>query len=295
MNKMAGYSSDVGTSLWINNLVHGLAGITIKVKHAVYCASSPFQKIEVFDTYHYGQVLCLAGSVVLTERDGDVYHEMIVQPAMLSHADPRKICIIGGGDGGCLKEVLKHPSVETVTIVDIDSMVRDTIEKHFPRLAAGFKDNRVEVVIDDGFHFLKTTKAMFDVIIIDSYDPGGPVQSLETADFHRVAAQRLEKDGLAVFQTDSPIVRPEYLRQTLSLLSPLFEVARPYICMLSSFPEGICSFILAGREKNFPDRFDSARYEALANGFSYYNRDIHAGAFLLPQYLKKRVEAGRPQ
>ena len=293
MNKMVGYSSEVGTSLWINNLVHGLAGITIKVKHTVYCASSPFQKIEVFDTYHYGQVLCLGGSVVLTERDGDVYHEMIVQPAMLSHADPRKICVIGGGEGGCLKEVLKHGTVESVTIVDIDAMVKDTIEKHFPRLACGFSDKRVEVVIDDGYHFLKTTEALFDVIIIDSYDPGGPVQSLETADFHRVVAQRLEKDGLAVFQTDSPIVRPEYLRQTLSLLSPLFEAARPYICMLSSFPEGICSFVLAGREKGSSDRFDATRYDALEEGFAYYSRDIHQGAFLLPRYLKKRVEAAR--
>ncbi len=293
MNKMGGYSSEVGTSLWINNLVHGLAGITIKVKHTVCCASSPFQKIEVFDTYHYGQVLCLGGSVVLTERDGDVYHEMIVHPAMLSHVGPKKVCIIGGGDGGCLREVIKHGSVEAVTVVDIDAMVKETIEKHFPRLAVGFRDKRVTVVIDDGYHFLKMTKALFDIIIVDSYDPGGPVQSLETADFHRVVAERLEKNGLAVFQTDSPIVKPEYLRQTLSLISPLFEVARPYTCTLSSFPEGICSFVLAAREKDLPDRFDSARYDAIADGCVYYNSDIHRGAFLLPRYLKKRAEAAR--
>jgi len=294
MNKKIGYSSEVGTSLWINNLMHGLAGITIKVKHTVYCASSPFQKIEVFDTYHYGQVLCLGGSVVLTERDGDVYHEMIVHPAMLSHTKPREICIIGGGDGGCLKEVLKHSVVEAVTVVDIDCMVKDTIEKHFPRLAAGFKDKRVGIVIDDGYHFLKMTNTLFDVIIVDSYDPGGPVQSLETADFHQVVAERLMRDGVAIFQTDSPIVRPEYLRQTLLLLSPLFEVARPYTCTLSSFPEGICSFVLAGREKGSPDRFDAARYDAIADGCIYYNRDVHQGAFLLPQYLKKRAGAARP-
>jgi spermidine synthase len=293
MNKSSGYSSEVGTSLWINNLVHGLAGITIKVKHTVYCASSPFQKIEVFDTYHYGQVLCLGGSVVLTERDGDVYHEMIVHPAMLSHAGPKKVCIIGGGDGGCLKEVLKHATVDGVTIVDIDGMVKDTIDKHFPRLAAGFRDKRVDVAIDDGYHFLKTTDRMFDIILVDSYDPGGPVQSLETADFHRIVAERLEKDGLAVFQTDSPIVRPDYLRQTLSLISPLFEAARPYTCTFSSFPEGICSFVLAGREKSSLDQFDDQRYETIAGGCLYYNKDIHKGAFLLPQYLKKRAGAVR--
>jgi spermidine synthase len=294
MNKMVSYPSGVGTSLWIHNLIHGLSGITIKVKHTVYCDSSPFQKIEVFDTYRYGLVLCLGGSIVLTERDSDIYHEMIVHPAMLAHLKPLAVCIIGGGDGGCLKEVLKHPGVKSVTVVDIDHMVKETVEKHFPSLAAGFQDKRVKVVIDDGYNFLKTTADAFDVIIVDSYDPGGPVQSLETADFHHIVAQRLNADGLAVFQTDSPIVRPDYLQQTLSLISPLFAQVKPYICSFSSFPEGVCGFLLCGREKNPLDRFDAKRYETIAGSCSYYNSDIHVGAFLLPQYLKKKIREVRP-
>ena len=295
MNQMINYPSGVGTSLWIYNLVHGLAGTTIKVKHTVYCTSSAFQKIEVFDTYRYGQILCLAGSVVLTERDSDVYHEMMVHPALLSHPEPKKVCIIGGGDGGCLKEVLKHDCVESVTIVDIDIAVKETVERYFPELAKGFGDPRVSVAIEDGYQFLKTTDAGFDVIIVDSYDPGGPVQSLETADFHHIVAKRLDNDGLAVFQTDSPIVRPDYLRQTLSLISPLFETAKPYICSFSSFPEGICSFVLCSREKSSLDRFDEERYAAIADTCSYYNQDIHQGAFLLPQYIKRKIqpEAGK--
>jgi len=290
MNKMVSYPAGVGTSLWIHNLVHGLAGITIKVKHSVFCTSSQFQKIEVFDTYHYGMVLCLGGSIVMTEHDSDIYHEMIVHPALLCHTKPLRVCIIGGGDGGCLKEVLKHGTVESIVIVEIDKMVKDTIQKFFPRLSAGFEDKRVSVVIDDGYNYLKTTDRSFDVIIVDSYDPGGPVQSLETADFHHVVAQRLKNDGIAVFQTDSPIVRPDYLRQTLSLISPLFAQVKPYICSFSSFPEGICSYVLCGREKNALEQFDASRYAAIADSCTYYNGDIHQGAFLLPQYLKKKTQ-----
>jgi spermidine synthase len=289
MNKMVSYPAGVGTSLWIHNLVHGLAGITIKVKHSVFCTSSQFQKIEVFDTYHYGMVLCLGGSIVLTEHDSDIYHEMIVHPALLCHKRPRSVCIIGGGDGGCCKEVLKHGPVESIVIVEIDKMVKETVQKFFPWLAAGFEDKRVSVVIDDGYNYLKTTDRSFDVIIVDSYDPGGPVQSLETADFHHVAAQRLKDDGIAVFQTDSPIVRPDYLRQTLSLISPLFAQVKPYICSFSSFPESICSYVLCGREKNALEHFDAVRYAVIADSCTYYNSDIHKGAFLLPHYLKKKM------
>jgi spermidine synthase len=289
MNKMSTNPAGVGTSLWLNNLVHGLAGVTIKVKHSVYSASSRFQKIEVFDTYRYGMVLCLGGSVVMTEHDGDIYHEMIVHPALLCHKKPQSVCIIGGGDGGCLKQVLKHEAVESVVIVDIDKMVKDAVQKHFPALAAGFEDKRVSVAFDDGYNYLKTTDREFDVIIVDSYDPGGPVQSLETADFHNVVAKRLNSDGIAAIQTDSPVVRPDFLRQTLSLISPLFAQAKPYVCSFSSFPEGVCSFVLCGRKEKSLDRFDEQRAATIAESGVYYNADIHQAAFLLPQYLKKIV------
>jgi spermidine synthase len=290
MNKMSGSPAGVSTSLWLNNLVHGLSGVTIKVKHSVYSASSRFQKIEVFDTYRYGMVLCLGGSVVMTEHDGDIYHEMIVHPPLLCHKNALNVCIIGGGDGGCLRQVLKHTTVESVVIVEIDKMVRDAVQKHFPALSAGFSDKRVCVAIDDGYNYLKTTDKAFDVIIVDSYDPGGPVQSLETADFHHIVAQRLKGDGVAVIQTDSPVVRPDFLRQTLSLISPLFAQIKPYICSFSSFPEGICSFVLCGRKEKSLERFDEQRAAAIAASCAYYNADIHAGAFLLPQYLKKIVQ-----
>lgn len=282
---------DSGSSIWIQNLVNGFSGLTIRAKHSVFCDASPFQKIEVFDTYSFGMVLCLGGTIVLTETDSFAYHEMIVHPAMLMHKKPEKVCIIGGGDGGCLREILKHDTVKSVVIVEIDKMVKDTVEKYFPLQSEGFKDDRIHLVIDDGYHYLKTNEQTFDIIIIDSYDPCGPVQSLETDDFHRLVSLRLNPNGFAVFQTDSPIIKGESVRKTIESVSPYFKYKRPYICTMRSFPEGICSFLLCNQDEDSWKNFDSKRYESIVSDCLYYNEDMHKGAFLLPNYIKTMVNS----
>ncbi len=282
---------DSGSSLWIQNLINGFSGLTIRAKHPVFCDASPFQKIEVFDTYSFGMILCLGGTIVFTEADSNIYHEMIVHPAMLMHNSPERICIIGGGDGGCLSEVLKHDTVKEVVVVEIDKMVKDTVEKFFPNQAAGFNDPRVRVVIDDGYQYLKSYEEPFDVIIIDSYDPCGPVQSLETVDFHRLVSLRLTSEGIAVFQTDSPIVKGEFLRKTIESVSPFFQFKKPYICSMRSFPEGVCSFLLCSQNDKIFNNFDKRRYDTLKQDCHYYNQDIQDGAFMLPQYIKTLVNS----
>lgn len=283
------FNLDSGSSLWIQNLIHGISGLTIRAKHPVFCDASPFQKIEVFDTYSFGMVLCLGGTIVLTESDSFAYHEMIVHPAMLMHKAPERVCIIGGGDGGCLTEVLKHDSVKSVVIVEIDTMVKDTVERFFPVQAQSFKDSRIQVVIDDGYQYLNNHEQPFDIIIVDSYDPCGPVQSLETADFHRLVSLRLTQDGIAVFQTDSPIIKGDFVRNTIESVSPFFQFKKPYICTMRSFPEGVCSFLLCTHNQKLFDNFDNRRYETIIQDCHYYNEDIHSGAFLLPQYIKNLV------
>jgi spermidine synthase len=233
-------------------------------------------------------VLCLGGNIVLTERE-QAYHEMMVHPAMLMHEKPLQICCIGGGDGTCLKEVLKHRTVEKIVIVEIDQLVQETIKNYFPRYAAGFDDRRTELVIDDGYHFLKSNDRMFDIILVDSFDPGGPVQSLETDDFHRIVSTRLNKGGIAVFQTDSPIIRSNFLRTTIQSVSPFFSELRPYVCSIQSFPDGICSFLACANEKGLLHRFDETRYAPIAQQCEYYNNEVHTGAFMLPQYLKNAL------
>ena len=287
MDNPSTITSNSCASLWINNLVNGLSGIVIRAKRALFSGASPFQKIEIFDTYSFGKVLCLADIVVLTERDEFIYHESIIHPAMMMHADPARVCIIGGGDGGCLREVMKYPTVKAATVVEIDRIVKDAVAEHYPALAKGFKDKRARVVFADGFTFFDTTRELFDVIIVDSYDPGGPVQSLETMGFYRLLHAHLDKGGIAVVQTDSPTMKSEALRTTIMNISSLFAGYRPYVCSLSSFPEGICSFLACFKDKAAPDHFEESRYASIAPQCNYYNKDVHRGAFLLPQYLKK--------
>jgi spermidine synthase len=289
MDNSPRYDAGSNASLWIENLVNGLAGITIRAKHALYYGSSPFQKIEIFHSYAFGKVLVLADNIVLTERDEYIYHEAIVHPALNLHAGPRRVCIIGGGDGGVLREVLKYKDVESALVVEIDKQVKEAVTKHYPQLAKGFSDPRTKTVFAEGCSFLKKTKEMFDVIIVDSYDPGGPVQSLETADFYKLVHQRLDKGGIAVFQTDSPTIRGEFLRSTVATISSLFSSYRPYTCTIPSFPEGICSFVLSAKDGLSLDGFNQKRYAAVSSRCLYYNPDIHRGAFLLPEYIRKIV------
>jgi spermidine synthase len=289
MNDLNLYPESV-SSLWIQNLINGLSGQIIKVKQALYCESSPFQKVEVFETYSYGNVLCLGGSIVMTEND-DTYHEMMVHPAVLMHNKPRTVCCIGGGDGGCLKELLKYPEIEKIVIIEIDQLVPATIRNHFPALAEGFDDPRVEMVINDGYNYLKTNDQIFDIILVDSFDPGGPVQSLETSDFHEIVAQRISREGIAVFQTDSPLIRSSYIRSTIQSISPFYAVYSPYICYIRAFPDGICSFLVCTHDKEILEQFDHERYTTIASRCNYYNDVIHQGSFMLPQYLKRIVNS----
>jgi spermidine synthase len=278
--------SDSSSSLWINNLVNGLSGLSMRAKRAVVSDSSPFQKIEIFDTYAFGRVLCLADIVVLTERDEFIYHESIVHPAMMMHERPGRVCIIGGGDGGCLKEVVKYTEVKSVVVVEIDRLVKETVARFYPKLAAGFSDPRVRAVIADGCSFLDTTAELFDVIIIDSFDPGGPVQSLETVGFYKLVQAHLDKGGIAVFQTDSPTMKCDTLRSTVLTISSLFAGYKPFICALPSFPEGICSFLMCTDDPARLEAFDETRCASIASSCGYYNAEVHRGAFLLPEYIK---------
>jgi len=269
-------------------MIHGLSGLSIKAKQCLFCSASPFQKVEVFDTYAFGRVLCLGGNIVLTETE-DTYNEMMVHPAMFMHDMPKTVCCIGGGDGGCLKQLLKHPSVEKIVLVEIDQLVYDTIGNYFPSLAEGFSDKRVELVFDDGYNYLKDSDQRFDVIFVDSYDPGGPVQSLETADFHKVVSEHLNEKGIAVFQTDSPTIRGNYIRSTIASVSPFFPRYKVYLSSIRSFPDGICSFLVCSQDQNVLEQFDEKRYNVFSdNGLGcYYNSDVHRGAFMLPQAIKQ--------
>lgn len=278
-------SADCESSVWLQNLVDGLAGFSIKAKHAVHFEASPFQKIEVFDTYAFGRVLLLGGTIVYTECDGHIYNEMMTHPVMNCHKSPLDVCIIGGGDGGCLREVLKHSGVKKVEIVEIDRQVTGTVKKYFPELAESFSNNKVKTNFMDGYEWLKENNRKFDVILVDSYDPGGPVQSLETGNFYDLVKRSLKTGGMASIQTDSPQLYREKIQRTMRDLTSHFAWCRPYIATIPSFPLGTCSFILCGESGDGPRKPDASRVGKVTKLCRYYSASIHDGAFCLPKIV----------
>jgi spermidine synthase len=271
-----------GSALWIENLVDGMAGMTIRAKNVLLCESSPFQKIEVIETYSFGRVLLLGGAIMFTERDGHVYNEMITHPAMFTHAHPKKVCIIGGGDGGVLTEVLRHQSVESVVAVEIDQQVTSTVRRFFPELSGKFQDPRLELIFDDGYEWLTKCNKQFDIILVDSDDPGGPVASLETDNFLDIVKSSLNPDGIAVIQTESPELQREKIRKTQGQIASRFEWQRPFIATIPSFPLSVCSFIMCGSSADTPVATHDERVAEIASECKYFNGAVMQGAFNLP-------------
>jgi spermidine synthase len=187
--------------------------------------------------------------------------------------------------------VLKHPGVKKVVVVDIDELVVDTVREYFPDLCRGFEDSRTQLVIDDGANYLQNSTERFDVIIVDAFDPGGPIQSLSTQPFYEQLQAHLSEEGIVVIQTDSPTTNPEPLRQTLSAVSSLFESYRPYICSMPTLPEGMCSFcICSPKALDFSIR-SADKAIAIEEQCSYYSRQIHEASFALPRYVRELVSA----
>ncbi|MFP4415855.1 MAG: spermidine synthase [Chitinispirillaceae bacterium] len=273
----------IESSNWINNLVDGNSGLTLRVKQTLFCDASPFQKIEVFETYGFGRILALAGMIVLTERDEHIYNEMITHPVMLAGTPPRSVCIIGGGDGGALREVLKHDSVKKVTVVEIDRQVTETVKRFFPSMGGGFDDSRTELVFNDGYAWLEASNRTFDVIIIDSYDPAGPVQSLETGNFFELVKKALTPEtGRAVLQASSPDLNRDKIRNTMKELCRFFLWNNPYLATIPSLPNGICSFLLCRQQKNREIQW-SENADKIAEFCGYFAPQLLTGAFCLPR------------
>lgn len=276
-------ASKVEAAFWIQNLVDGNGGLTIKIKRIVAEAASPFQKIEVLESFQYGRILVLGGTIALTEKDEFIYSEMMTHPALNSLDRPRTVCIIGGGDGACLKEVLKYDPVEQVDVVEIDKLVTETVKTHFPHLASGFADRRTCLEFADGHEWIRAKDAAYDVIIVDSYDHSGPIRSLTTNVFFTSVKKALAKSGIAVFQLNSPELDPVLTKRTLDGLSNHFDFIKPYTAAIPSFPLGICGFVLCSNHQ-IPSAA-TRQPEAVTSKCRYYNQDIHQGAFLLPTHL----------
>ena len=252
------------------------------------------QHLIIFNNGQWGTVMALDGVIQTTERDEFVYHEMMVHVPMLSHGDAKKVLIIGGGDGGILREVLKHQNVESVTQVEIDQQVIDMCIQYLPNHSAGAYDNpKANIVIADGVDFVNECTEKFDVIISDSTDPMGPGEVLFTSRFYQGIKNCLNDGGVFVAQNGVSFMQTDEVTTTHQRLSPLFKEASFYSGAVPTYVGGIMTFAWATDNlelKNVSLETIEQRYQTASLTTRFYTPSVHKGSFALPQYVLDAIK-----
>jgi spermidine synthase len=271
-------SPDITTAFRVSRLLHE--------EHTAY------QHLEIYESPVFGRMLVLDGAVQTTEREEFIYHEMLAHPALCTHPAPKRVLIIGGGDGGALEEALKHP-LDRATLVEIDEAVVRTSRQYLPGVAgAAFDDRRASVVIGDGIAYAAETAERFDVVLVDSTDPQGPATGLFSPDFYRTIARRLTPGGILTVQSGSAIYQRDLIRSVRRTLRPFFPIVRTYVAAVVEYPATLWSFTLASLE---PDPLGVAP-ETIARrteGFAlrYYTPAGHQAAFAPPPFLRDATDS----
>jgi spermidine synthase len=261
----------------------------LKIGRMLYDSETEHQRIRVFENTRFGRVLTLDGVVQTTEGDEFIYHEMLSHVPILAHGAARRVLVIGGGDGGMAREVLRHRSVEHVTMVEIDAGVVEFSKKFLPSLSAGaFDDPRLDLVIADGADFVAQTDQRFDVAIVDSTDPVGPGEVLFTDTFYGRAKRCLTEGGILVTQNGVPFMQGAELAGTMRAFRSLFRDAACYLASVPSYVGGPMAFGWGtdGDARRAPVEILRERYAGSGIKTLYYTPEVHVGAFALPGYVR---------
>jgi spermidine synthase len=265
---------------------------SFKKSEILYQEKTDFQDLVIFENPLFGKGLMLDGIIQNTQADEAVYHEMMTHVPLLSHANPKHVLIIGGGDGGILREVLKHPSVEQATIVDIDKSVINFSKKYLPHLSNGaFDDPRARIIIQDAALFVKETEEKFDIIICDSTDPIGPGEVLFTSEFYGNCNRVLNEDGIFVNQNGVPFMQPTELALTAKNKAPHFKHVEFYIAPVPTYVGGHMAFGWASNKKyRVSQKKLKCRLAKVSKDLYYYTPRVHKAAFALPKFMQKQLD-----
>ena len=272
-------------------------GFYIKATRQLGEWQTRFQKMQIYETPHYGKLFRLDGFNMTSEREEFVYHENLVHPALTAHAAPKKVLIIGGGDGGSSEEALKHPSVEQVTMVEIDGDVIEVAKEHFRAVHNGVFDNpKLRVLVEDGMKFVRETQEKFDLVTLDLNDPMGPAEALYSTEFFQQLRAILAPGGALTLHIGSPVARPERVAELAQRLNGVFRIVRPYIMYIplygSLWAMAVCSDKLdpkAYTADEIDRRIDARKLQEL----KYYNGETHEGVFALPNFVRDLVTPAR--
>jgi len=271
--------------LWAEEIHQGVVGMRFRVRRGLFAGESDYQRVDIVETEGFGRMLFNDGAVMVSERDEFVYHEMIAHVPAFVHPRPERVLVIGGGDGGTVRELLRHPSVARCRLVEIDPVVVQACREYLPSMAAALDDPRVEVTIGDGVKFVAETDERFDLVLVDSTDPVGPALPLFGPEFYGNVRRVLRDGGVVVSQAESPFYELEQQRSLMGILRSLFERVQLYNYTNLTYPGGLWSFSFAARDDLCPVAdFDPSRVARSGLSFRYYGPEIHRAAFALPAF-----------
>jgi spermidine synthase len=279
-----GWFAEISNTMWPGQ------AMSIKVDKVLYAGKSKYQDVLVFKSTDYGNVLVLDNCIQVTERDEFCYQEMITHLAANSHPNPKKALVIGGGDGGVLRELLKHDSIEEAWLCDIDEAVIEVSKKYLPEMSKSYNDPRVKVHIGDGFKFLAEYKNTFDVIITDSSDPEGPAESLFQQPYFRLLHDALTENGVITTQAENIFLHMPIISKLKQDCKQIFPVAEYAYTLIPTYPSGNIGFMVCSKNPNAnvkkPVRFDWSD-EFVSKNLKYYNKQIHEASFVLPTFANE--------
>ena len=266
------------------------SSISLKIEDRVHDEQSEYQRIEIYKTAAFGTLMTLDGLVMVTDRDNFIYHEMMSHPALFTHPNPKRVLIIGGGDCGTLREVLRHAGVELAVQVERDERVTRVAEEFFSDLCESNNDPRARLLFTDGIKWVADAEAgSYDVIIVDSTDPVGPAAGLFSEDFYRNCYKALRPHGIVVGQSESPLFHPDIIQQMHVAMraAGFFDVATHNFPQCT-YPSGWWSGTMACKDASL----SSFRQDAVAGKTfptRYYKQGIHSAAKALPEFLRQRL------
>lgn len=282
-----GWFSEISDEMWPGQ------AMSLQTEDVLFHEKSKFQDVMVIKTKSYGNVLVLDGVIQCTPRDEFSYQEMITHLPVNSHPDPQNVLVIGGGDGGVVRELTKHPAVKNVTMCEIDQMVVDVSKKYLPYMSSGFSSPKLTLHIGDGFDFMGKHQGQFDVIITDSSDPVGPASSLFQKEYYQLMKKALKPGGIVCTQGECLWLHLELIKEMQDFCSELYPVVDYGYCTIPTYPSGQIGFCLCSLnpDTNFREPVRGLSEEEVDNlQLRYYNSDVHKAAFVLPQFAKKVLQ-----
>jgi spermidine synthase len=278
-----------------NEYYNGNTGLTVGINEVLFSEETSYQKVEVLETDTWGNLMTIDGMVMLSEKDEFVYHEMLTHVGLFAHPNPERVLILGGGDGGTAREVMRHALVQHVDMVEIDEAVIRA-SKEFLQGVGDWDNPKLNVRIEDGIQFVQGIEQLYDVIIIDGSDPVGPAEGLFEKEFMQACYDGLADDGVLTAQTESPWV-PEYhpsMKKVFTALDDLYAVSKMYLAYIPLYPAGMWSFAYASKGV---DPLDDATLQRAEEGLrqfgselKYYNAEVHQGCFALPNFVADIIE-----